>query len=153
MKNDVICWDSSVVIGWLLGPEDEPDRTTAIEPVIDSIEKGAYSLAVSSLLYVEILESKMPSGTIEKFEQFMRNREELEIIAVGIRVARKAQTIRNQTNIKTPDAVHIATAIVVGAKFFHTFDNYLLNFNGKNEVEKLAITACDIPGVNLKLSL
>jgi len=50
-----------------------------------------------------------------------------------------------------PDAVHIATAIVSGAKIFHTFDEHLLKLNGKDEVEGLTITACDIPGTNMQL--
>ena len=68
------------------------------------------------------------------------------VIAVDIRVAEKAQAIRNRSsrNLKTPDAVHIATAILSGAKFFHTFDEGLLRLSGTDDVDGLAITACEI---------
>ncbi len=147
MKQDVICWDSSVLISWIRGDEIA-DKRRAIETVVNSIEKGTYKLAVSTLIYVEVLECTMPEGAIEQFKKFMQNRQTLEIVAVDIRVAEKAQTIRNKSSkaIHTPDAIHVATAIVCGAKLFHTFDEKLLRLNGKDEVENLMITPCDVPG-------
>ena len=147
MREDLICWDSSVLISWIRGDEGA-DRNRAIKTVVENIERGAYKLAVSTLLYVEVLESTMPTGAMEQFKRFMQNRQMIEIIAVDIRVAKKAQAIRNksQKKIKTPDAVHIATAIVSEAKLFHTFDTDLLHLSGKDEVGGLAITACEIPG-------
>ena len=148
MKEDVICWDSSVFISWLRGNEGE-DRDRAIRYLVERVEAGDYKVAVSTLLYVEVLESTMPAPAIGQFEKFMQNRAMISIVAVDIRVARKAQMIRDtlqkkDENITTPDAVHIATAIVSQAKFFHTFDARLLRLNGKSEVDGLTITACDI---------
>ena len=78
----------------------------------------------------------------------MQNRKQVEVVTIDIRVAQKAQLIRNNSRKKlsTPDAVHIATAIVSGAKLFHTFDDGLLQLSGKDEVDGLTITPCDIPG-------
>ncbi len=115
------------------------------------MEKGDYKLAFSTLVYVEVLDSKMPAAAGGKFKQFMTNRETVEVIAVDIRVAEKAQEIRNRTSIGTPDAVHIATAIVMGARLFHTFDERLLKLNEKNEVEGLSVTKCTIPGTSRKM--
>lgn len=147
MRKDLICWDSSVLISWIRGDES-PDRIQAVRAVVESVENGDYKLAVSTLLYVEVLESTMPGHAIEQFKKFMQNRQLVEIIAVDIRVAEKAQSIRNksQRKIHVPDAIHIATAIVSGAKLFHTFDDGLLQLSGKDEVEGLTITPCDIPG-------
>lgn len=147
MKKDLICWDSSVLISWIRGDEIA-DKRQAIETVVNSIERGTYKLAVSTLIYVEVLERTMPAGAIEQFKKFMQNRQTLEIIAVDIRIAEKAQAIRNKSSktIRTPDAIHVATAIVCGAKLFHTFDDLLLRLNGKDEVEGLMITPCDVPG-------
>lgn len=148
MKEDVICWDSSVLISWIRG-DASAVRVQAMETVVGAVESGAYRLAVSTLLYAEVLESAMPVPAIGQFEKFMQNRAMVSIVAVDIRVARKAQMIRDTLrkkgeSVTTPDAVHIATAIVSGAKFFHTFDDRLLRLNGKPEVDGLAITACDI---------
>ena len=152
MKKDLICWDSSVLISWIRGDEIA-DKRRAIETVVNSIERGMYKLAVSTLIYVEVLERTMPEGAIAQFKKFMQNRQTLEIVAVDIRVAEKAQAIRNKSSktIRTPDAIHVATAIVCGAKLFHTFDDALLRLNGKDEVEGLMITPCDIPGKSRSL--
>ena len=152
MKKDLICWDSSVLISWIRGDEIA-DKRRAIETVVNSIERGTYKLAVSTLIYVEVLERTMPEGAIAQFKKFMQNRQTLEIVAVDIRVAEKAQAIRNKSSktIRTPDAIHVATAIVCGAKLFHTFDDALLRLNGKDEVEGLMITPCDIPGKSRSL--
>lgn len=152
MKKELICWDSSVFISWIRGDES-PDRIQAVRAVVECVENENYKLAVSTLLYVEVLENTMPGDAIERFKKFMQNRQMIEIIAVDIRVAEKAQSIRNksQKKIHVPDAVHIATAIVSGAKLFHTFDDRLLQLSGKDEVEGLTITACDIPGTGTTL--
>ena len=152
MKDDLICWDSSVLISWLRGDEDA-DRNRATQAVVQHIEGGVSKLVVSTLLYVEVLESRMPAGAAEQFKKFMQNRQMIEIIAVDIRIAEKAQAIRNKSSrtLTTPDAVHIATAVLSGAKLFHTFDEGLLRLSGRDEVDGLMITACEIPGTNLSL--
>lgn len=153
MKKDLICWDSCVVIAWI---KEEPARMKAIEPVVKNLEAGYYNLIVSLLVYPEVLESRMSHEAITKFERFMQNREALGIFAVEQRVVKKAQTIRNRTPesakiISTPDAIHVATAIVSGANMLHTFDKGLLSLNGKAQVEGLTITACDVPGMQRSL--
>ncbi len=153
MREALICWDSSVLISWICGDEGE-DRNRSMNAVVENVERGAYKLAVSTLLYVEVLERRMPPHAIEQFERFMQqNRQMIEIIAVDIRVAKKAQTIRNKssTTISTPDAIHVATAIVRRAKLFHTFDDDLLKLSGEGLVEGLTITACQIPGTTPRL--
>ena len=75
----------------------------------------------------------------------------MQVLNVDLSVARKAQKIRNDTGMKTPDAVHVATALVGGANLFHTFDKRLLSLDGRDEVEGLAITACEVPGTTLPL--
>lgn len=146
MKKDLICWDSSV-ISWIRGDESQ-DRIQAMRTVVGSVENGSYKLAVSTLLYVEVLERTTSADAIERFKRFMQNLQMIEIIAVDVRVAEKAQSIRNnsQKKIHVPDAVHIATAIVSGAKLFHTFDDSLLQLSRNDEVDGLTITPCDVPG-------
>ena len=152
MKDDLICWDSSVLISWLRGDEDA-GRNRATRAVVQHVESGTSRLVVSTLLYVEVLESRMPAGAVEQFKKFMQNRHTVEIMAVDIRVAERAQAIRNNSSrvLSAPDAVHIATAILSGAELFHTFDEALLRLSGKDEVKGLTITACEIPGTNLSL--
>ena len=165
MKKDLnlICWDTSVLIDWLKGSGTE-NRMLSIKSVVAEIEAKKYKLAVSTLVYVEVLECKMkmeceiPEQAIKQFEDFMKNGNLVEVLAVDTRIAKRAQELRNRLNekgrnIETPDAIHIATAIVSKAKQLHTFDDKILRLNGKDEVEGLVITACDMPGANWLLPL
>ena len=160
---DLICWDTSVLISWL--KENETGKVMrSIKFVRAEIEAKKYKLAVSTLVYVEVLECKMrmecetPEQAIKQFEEFMKNRNLVEVFAVDTRIAKRAQELRNRLNekgrnIKTPDAIHIATAIVSKAKQLHTFDDGILKLNGKDEVEGLVITACNMQGANQLLPL
>ena len=148
MKSGLICWDSAVLIYWI---KKDQNRIKNIRPVVECVKSGQYNLIASSLTYVEILETAMPDGAIDAVENFMENRDMLKVMAVDVRIAKKAQAIRNISlkngrKISTPDAVHLATAIVSQADFFHTFDKRLLSLNGAGEAEGVAITACHIPG-------
>lgn len=149
MPKELICWDSSVMISWI--KETEQERLSAINSVVQKIRQGNYYLTVSTLIYPEVLESVMHPDAIEKFDKFMQNRNSIEIFAVDIRVAKKAQEIRNKTHLTTPDAVHIATAIVCKAAVFHTYDAELLELDEDSKVNGLRITACDIPGMTRSL--
>lgn len=148
MKKELICWDACVVIAWI---KKEQGRLEAIEPVVKNIQAGYYRLIVSVLIYPEMLESRMSPEAIEEFELFMNKEKEIEMVAVDLSVAQKAQEIRNRTRILTPDAIHVATAIVSGANMLHTFDKGLLSLNGEAQVEGLTITACDVPGMKRSL--
>lgn len=164
MKKDLICWDTSVLINWLQGSGTE-NRMLSIKSVMAEIEAKKYKLAVSILVYVEVLECKMKmeyemlEQAIKGFEDFMKNRNLVEVFAVDIRIAKRAQALRNRMlnekkkKIGTPDAIHIATAIVSNAKQLHTFDKEILKLNGKDEVEGLIITECDLPGANWLLPM
>lgn len=160
MKRGLICWDSSVLIDWILGEKSShQERIPAIRPVVEYVDSGHYQLVVSTLVYVEVLERAMSPVAMEKFSEFMKNREKIRQIAVDVRVAKKAQEIRNRIHgrsqnkkISTPDAIHIATTIISGATLFHTFDDDLVALSGKDEIEGLAITRCDIPGATLSMS-
>jgi len=151
MKNTLICWDSSVLIDWFKA--NNPNRIKVIQPVITSMDKGDYNLIVSTLIYVEVLATAMSDKAMKKFDLFMKNRKNKGIIAVDIPIAKKAQEIRNRSpkKISTPDAIHIATAIVSKANFLHTFDKDILSLNGTDVVERLSITECKAPGINLPL--
>lgn len=158
VKSKLICWDTSVLIEWIKGEgkvndKSQKDKVSKIRTVVDYLESNSCKIVFSTLVYTEVLEGTMSEQAVVNFKNLMANREIVEILAVDIRVAEKAGTIRNksQKKISAPDAIHIATAIISGAEAFHTFDKKLLRLNGKDEVNKLAITDCDISGMTLSM--
>ena len=71
--DELICWDTSVFISWVKGESEEIDLK--IKSIMQHVMNGKRRLLVSSLLYAEILPSKMSSQAMETFEQAMKNRE------------------------------------------------------------------------------
>lgn len=152
-KRKIIGWDSVVLLDWILDTSGEnASRLPAIESVVAGVDNGYCRLVVSTLIYVEVLANNNPKGFIKKFERFMADSKKVKIISVDVGVAQKAQEIRNRMkSIKTPDAVHVATAIVGKADVFHTFDKQLLSLDGKKVVDGLRILPCEIPGATVSI--
>src|SRR4051794_20815145 len=54
--------------------------------------------------------------------QVLRNPETLTLVQVSVQVGMIARELRRELRLKTPDAVHLASAIAVDADFFMTVD-------------------------------
>ena len=150
MKENKICWDSCVMISHFRGDRDVSE-TQAIESVVDKLDEGHYNLVISTLLYAEVLASVMPKNAMSSFNKFVKRRDTVTNVPVTLKIAEKAQEIRNKTKIGTPDAIHIATAIIGEALVFHTFDTDLIRLNGQDVVDGLEITPCHIPGTTIPI--
>lgn len=154
MKKNTICWDSSVMISYIGGdtaPNDSK-QIQATKSVAALIENGDYTLVISTILYTEILYSSMDEHAIKCFDRFLLRKNLIKNVPVSVRIAKKAQEIRNRVKLnldrklKTVDAIHAATAIDSEVSLLHAFDGDLLNLDGKDEVDGLRITPCEIPG-------
>lgn len=148
-KEKLICWDSAVFLELISGKNSKhPERIPLIQSVLSLLKKGEHHLLASTLVYVEVLAKHNPGSAISKFHRVMSNSKQVKTLSVDVGVAKKAQQIRNRVGrMKTPDAVHVATAIAGGAEVLHTFDGLLLALDGKKEVDRLPITRCEVPGV------
>jgi predicted nucleic acid-binding protein len=127
----IFYWDTCVFIDWLMSSNSSrtPDEMQGINDIAQLIEANKAILVVSSILRIEILSCTLSEEASKKLTQlFMRKN--FQEIAVDKRIASLAHDIRNfyqqekqnPINIKTPDAIHLATAIHYQVDQFHTFD-------------------------------
>jgi predicted nucleic acid-binding protein len=97
--------------------------------VAQLIDKNQAIVVASSIIRIEILACTLSDEAREKLQKWFR-RKNFQEIAVDKRIALLAHDIRNfyqqnkqnAINIKTPDAIHLATAIHYQVNQFHTFD-------------------------------
>lgn len=83
-------------------------------------------LLVSELVFLELL-SKQSFSDFEADSLYLESRDlPIKIISVSIHALLKAASLRRTNNIKTPDAIHLASAIVHGCEYFVTNDQKLL---------------------------
>lgn len=124
----VIYWDSAVFIAWFTA---EKTRTEAemdgISQVVEAFDKGTCTLVTSMLAKVELLPAKLGKQNYEKLSLLWK-RKQFQPVEVTESVIDLANEIRSfyaekgQAVPKTPDSIHLATAIKMKVDVFHTFD-------------------------------
>lgn len=135
-------WDSGVFIAWLT--EESTAPLGDIDLVVREIDSGRANLILSVTTYAEILASKYDEKQLQLLDGFLQ-RSNVVKVDTTVQVAQKAARIRDAglqdgRKIKTPDATVVAAAILHKANVLHTLDAGLLNLNGTNIVDGLAIT-------------
>lgn len=145
-----IYWDTSVLIAWLMDERCWPiDVLEGIEDVVYALEKEEIILMTSTMTRSEVFLGKLTEAQKEKYEALM-HRKSLQEIVPDSRVTARSSLIREQykskpvrVEVRTPDAIHLATAILYGADELQCLDGTggrgLLRFNGQKEVSGLNI--------------
>jgi predicted nucleic acid-binding protein len=117
-----------VFIAWLMNEARVPEERAGLQQVVSLFNNDQIILLTSTLIRTEILACTLSPEANEKFTQLFKRRNFQET-AINQRVSSLAHDIRNfyktaspSISIKTPDVLHLATAIHYQAAEFHTFD-------------------------------
>jgi predicted nucleic acid-binding protein len=112
--------------------ERHPVHFTQVEPVIAAIDAGTIRGVASSLALLETLVGPIQSGDAALADAYRRAltlAPNLELLPVDDRVADLAAAIRARHRFKTPDAIHLATAVLGQVDVFLTNDAQLRAFS------------------------
>ncbi len=146
-------WDACIFIAWFTNDTNNSrtdDEMAGIKELVELIDNNQAILLTSSITRIEVLDCKLYGETKDDFVKLFLRRNFQEK-AVNKRVASLAHDIRNSfqkekelgnkntKKIKTPDAIHLATAILYEAETFYTFDGDLIKFNGNIAGHRLTI--------------
>lgn len=108
--------------------EENPSFFEKSSKIFRAIEKGKYKGVFSVIGMIEILTGPKKQGRIgmsAQYEYHLRHFRNLSIIGINERIVWLSSDLRAKYGITTPDAIHIATAIDVGAQKFITNDKAL----------------------------
>lgn len=146
-------WDTCLFLAWLKDEERPTGEMDGVRELIDLSRRREIKLMTSTLTLVEVLSSKIPAGFDSLFTNLLKR---VNRVSVDIKVAGIAHDLRNyyasrQTEfgnktLSTPDAIHLATAILHRADEFHTFDN-----EGSSKNLGLIPLSGDVAGNRLKI--
>src|SRR2546427_4003800 len=146
----VIYWDTCVFIAWLKEERDKwpPAIWQGIQDVADLAQIGQAILVTSTLIRTEVFLGTLTLEQKQKFAGILR-RTNAQEVAPHMRITDRASAIREKHKIKTPDAIHLATAILYDVDEMHTMDGWhadgkrdgLLALSGNVAEYKLLITA------------
>ena len=107
--------------------EQVPDFS---EKILHYIQKPDISLVVSDLTWMECRVKPLTENNeplLADYDKFF-SQSVIEIVELSRRVLERAAHIRSQYNIKTPDAIHLGSAIISKCDIFLTNDRRLERF-------------------------
>jgi predicted nucleic acid-binding protein len=152
----IIYWDTTCWLAWLNGEGTEVWSASVVEGIKDVVEEAENNkviLFTSTITRAEIFEAKLSQEQKDKYSKLLR-RHNVTQVEPSIRVMDRASQIREyhsnqreKRRISTPDAIHLATAMLNGADEFQTMDG--LRKDGKSR--KLLAISGDVGGHNLKI--
>ena len=108
--------------------ERHPDYWTLLTPLWQKLQAGEIQIVSSELLILECLVLPLKTNNtilINAYEQFLAIR--INLFPIRETTLRSAAQLRATHNLKTPDAIHAATALSVSHDVFLTNDSGLRN--------------------------
>lgn len=127
IKNSKIVALDTVILIYFL--EQHPVYYQTTRQIFQRIESGQLSAVMASLVFAELLVPAYRSEEEERAVKLIRtlsNFPHLEIIPLTTEIAADAARLRARYNIRTPDAIHAATAITSEAEGLITNDQGLV---------------------------
>ena len=125
-ESGIIYIDTSVAIYSI---EWNPDYYSLLQPLWLKFEEGEIELVSSELILMETLVLPLKNADavlINAYERLLLS-SEIRLIPINQSVLREAARLRATTTLKTPDAIHAATALSVNCTQFVTNDKGFRN--------------------------
>ncbi len=123
-------WDTCLFLAWIKDEERPSGEMDGVRELIARAKRRDVKIITSVLTMVEVLQSRLPVGMDRLFTDMMKR---VSKIGIDSKVAALAHDIRDYymrnaaahggKTLSTPDAIHLATAILYRADEFHTFDD------------------------------
>lgn len=105
--------------------EEHPVYLPKIQPFFEASERGEFRIVTSFVTLIEVLVQPLRVGRSEVAQEYrdilLRSRA-LSAVPLDEGIAEAAANLRARWNLRTPDAIQVATAIRSGASWFLTND-------------------------------
>jgi predicted nucleic acid-binding protein len=112
--------------------EQNPKYISTVREFFSSLNRKEFRVITSTLTLTEVLVHPLRNGNVNlarQYQDILLNQDYLTVFPVSSEIAKLAAELRATKNLRTPDAIQIATAILNGADFFLTNDMGLRNIS------------------------
>lgn len=138
-----LAFDTAPIIYFI---ERNPTYIDRMRVILRHISHPHNTLGHASVMVLaEVLVQPLKMGNYslaQKYERILAKNNRLQLIPVSPSIARQTAKIRADYGLKTPDALHIATAIETGC------DAFLTNDRGLQRVTEIKVLVLDDMRVN-----
>jgi predicted nucleic acid-binding protein len=110
------------------------------------VDSGRIDGTASAIALTEVLVQPLRSGNsalAKRYEAVLSNSLHFHLEPVSAKIARQGASLRATYHLRTPDALHIATALDVGCDAFLTND---LDIKRVTEINVLVLDELALPG-------
>jgi hypothetical protein len=140
-----VAWDSCCFIHRM---QRTANHIKVLEQITYAAESGTVIIVCSAMAIAEVVkidagEKPLTPKQAKQIKAFFEN-DFIDLVAIDRFVGEMASDFVRGYGIKPPDAVHIASAIIAQVPVFQTYDDKLLNKNGK--IPGVSIERPTIPG-------
>lgn len=113
---------------WILWIEQNQSFLPVVEPIFRAIEEGRATAVTSVMTVLEVLTGAMrrkDDVLVRRYESLFTESAGVVVLDIDMDIARRAAQLRARYSVRTADAIHLATALAVGASAFVTTDRRL----------------------------
>lgn len=124
--------------------EKHPTYFDAMVFILRTINSGSMTAVSSILSLTEVLTQPLRVGNeilVREYEDILQNSVGFELLPLNAAIARKAADLRAHYNLKTPDAIQVATCINAGCEAFLTND---LRLKRMTEIQMLVLDELEL---------
>lgn len=105
--------------------EQVPPYMAVLRPVLGGIASGEVRCSISVLALSEVLVQPLRAGDgdlVDRFRALLTRTKGVMPVAVDMEIAERAADLRARYGLRTPDAIHVATALHAGCTHILTND-------------------------------
>jgi predicted nucleic acid-binding protein len=105
--------------------EENPNYIGMMDAFFAALHHQNFSAVTSAITVTEVLVHPLRSkneAIVQQYRDILLNSDELTVMDVTRTIAEVAARLRASRNLRTPDAIQLATALDAGATFFLTND-------------------------------
>ena len=122
LQGQIVGLDTAPLIYFI---EENPNYLDVTNAFFEAMFRGEFSVVISVLTITEVLVYPLRQGNTalaQQYREILFNSQGLTTIEVFPEIAENATQLRANYNLRTPDAIQMATAIRGGTSFFLTND-------------------------------
>jgi predicted nucleic acid-binding protein len=120
--------------------ENNPTYIVRMRSIMKQVASGHPVGTASFLVLAEVLVQPIRTNNkalVQQYESVLVKSSDFQLVPIGEAVSRKAAELRATYNLKTPDALHVASAITSGC------DSFLTNDTGIKRVTEITVLILD----------